>query len=128
NYFLKDANGEFLNHKNDKSVWLKWMELRVNEEVDAIKTPTGYIPLYDDLKRLFNETLHKDYTKKDYIKQFTMRVPENLAKIDRLVKIYKQRVSNAPFAVFTVLGEQKERLEKARSEYGDYIQPDELAG
>jgi len=30
--------------------------------------------------------------------------------------------------VFTVLGEQKERLEKARSEYGDYIQPDELAG
>lgn len=128
NYFLKDANGEFLNHKNDKSVWLKWMELRVNEEVDAIKTPTGYIPLYDDLKRLFKETLHKDYTKKDYIKQFTMRVPENLAKIDRLVKIYKQRVSNTPFAVFTVLEEQKERLEKARSGYGDYIPPDKLAG
>lgn len=49
NYFLRDKDGNWLNHKNDKAVWLKWMELRVNKEVDAIRTPTGYIPFYKDL-------------------------------------------------------------------------------
>jgi len=56
NYFLKDSDGKFMNHKNDKRVWLKWMELQVHDDVDAIKTPTGFIPKYQDLKRLFKET------------------------------------------------------------------------
>ncbi|GAJ16333.1 unnamed protein product, partial [marine sediment metagenome] len=47
------------------------MELRVNNEVDAIKTPTGYMPLYQDLKQLFKQVLNKDYKKDDYIQQFT---------------------------------------------------------
>ncbi|MEM0298934.1 MAG: phosphoenolpyruvate carboxykinase (GTP), partial [Thermoplasmata archaeon] len=36
NYFLRDKNGKFLNEKTDKAIWLKWMELRVHNEVDAI--------------------------------------------------------------------------------------------
>lgn len=44
NYFLQDAQGRWLNSKLDKKVWLKWMELRVHDEVDAIRTPTGLIP------------------------------------------------------------------------------------
>ncbi|MCD6175412.1 MAG: phosphoenolpyruvate carboxykinase (GTP), partial [Planctomycetes bacterium] len=40
NYFLKE-DGEFLNGKLDKMVWLLWAELRVNGDVEAIKTPTG---------------------------------------------------------------------------------------
>ena len=126
NYFLKGPDGKFLNHKNDKSVWLKWMDLRVHGEVDAVRTPTGFIPVYEDLKRLFTETLHKDYSREDYIKQFTIRIPESLAKIDRLTDIYKVRVSDTPEIVFEVLEEQKKRLEKARSEHGDYISPDDL--
>jgi len=58
NYFLKDENGGWLNHKNDKAIWLKWMELRVNNEVEAIKTPTGYMPCYEDLKQLFKRRVY----------------------------------------------------------------------
>jgi phosphoenolpyruvate carboxykinase (GTP) len=126
NYFLKDSEGNWLNHKNDKRIWLKWMELRVNGDVDAIRTPTGFIPKYEDLKRLFKEVYDKEYSKEDYVKQFTLRVPENLAKIDRLVKIYKERVLDTPDIIFKVLEKQKERLEKIRTSVGDYIAPDKL--
>lgn len=126
NYFLKDPNGKWLNHKNDKRVWLKWMELRVNGNLEGIRTPTGFIPKYEDLKRLFKETFDKEYSEDDYIKQFTLRVPENLAKIDRLTEIYKTRVLDTPQIVFKVLEEQRKRLEKAREEHGDYIKPDDL--
>ncbi|MBU7025638.1 MAG: phosphoenolpyruvate carboxykinase (GTP) [Theionarchaea archaeon] len=127
NYFLRDSDGKFLNHKNDKSVWLKWMELRVHGDVNAVRTPTGFIPLYEDLEKLFSQTLHKEYSREDYIKQFTVRIPENLAKTDRLTDIYKTRVLDTPQVVFEVLKEQRKRLEKAKSEYGDYISPERLA-
>jgi len=126
NYFIKDSNGNFMNHKNDKRIWLKWMELRVHDDIEAIQTPTGFIPKYPDLKRLFKEVYNKDYGEDDYIKQFTIRVPENLAKIDRIVKIYTERVLDTPEIVFKILAEQKERLEQARLEYGDYITPDKF--
>jgi len=126
NYFLKEKDGKWLNHKNDKRIWLKWMELRVNGDADAIKTPTGFIPKYEDLKRSFADVFNKDYPKEDYIKQFTIRIPENLAKIDRIIKIYKTRVSDTPQIVFDVLTDQKKRLEIAREKYGDYIKPDDF--
>ncbi len=123
NYFLKDKNGSWLNHKNDKAVWLKWMELRVNNDVDAIKTPTGYMPIYEDLKQLFNQVLKKTYSKEDYIKQFTVRIPENLSKIDRMMDIFTNRVLDTPKIVFEVLKEQQERLLAAQEKHGDYISP-----
>lgn len=126
NYFLKDSDGNWLNHKNDKRIWLKWMELRVNNEVDAIRTPTGFIPKYQDLARLFKEVYDKDYSEEDYVKQFTIRVPENLAKIDRLMEIYTKRVLDTPQILFEAFKDQKIRLEKVRDELGDYIPPDKL--
>lgn len=123
NYFLKDSDGRFLNDKNDKRVWLKWMELRVHRDVGAIKTPTGLIPKYEDLKKLFRKVLSREYPEEDYIKQFTLRVPEHLAKIDRIVKIYTVRVLDTPKILFEVLGEQRQRLEEAREKHGDYIPP-----
>ena len=123
NYFLRDSNGNFLNDKHAKRVWLKWMELRAHKEVDAIETPTCLIPKYKDLRRLFEKTLGEDYSEEDYNKQFTLRVPENLAKIDRLTKIFKTRVTDTPQTVFKVLEEQRQRLIKARAKYGDYIKP-----
>jgi phosphoenolpyruvate carboxykinase (GTP) len=102
------------------------MELRVNKEVGAIETPTGRIPLYADLKRLFNESLQKDYSEADYIKQFTVRIPENLAKIERVVKFYETQVADTPGILFDVLEAQKKRLMEARTQFGDYIPPSAL--
>jgi phosphoenolpyruvate carboxykinase (GTP) len=124
NYFLKDKGRNFMNEKTDKKVWLKWMELRVHNEVGATKTPTGYIPRYDDLKELFKLVLNKNYLREDYTKQFTIRMPENLAKIERIRKIYKSTVADTPPVLFEILEEEEKRLIKARAKYGDYIPPD----
>jgi len=128
NYFLRDENGNWLNHKLDKAVWLKWMELRVHGDVDAIETPIGYIPKYEDLARLFKEVLNKDYSREAYEKQFTIRVPELLAKIERIEKIYREKVKEVPEELFRVLEEERKRLLEAREKYGDYISPFVLEG
>ena len=124
NYFLRDLKtGEFLNTRLDKHVWVKWMELRVHKDVKARKTPTGLIPLYEDLAKLFKSVLNKDYTKDDYIKQFTIRVPENLVKIERVIHFWQQE-ENAPKEIFDVLEQQKERLLEAQKKFDDYISPE----
>ena len=125
NYFLRGADGKFLNEKNDKKVWLKWMEKRVHGELKAIKTPIGYVPLYDDLKVLFKEHLNKDYVYEDYLKQFTIRVNENLSKIERLRKIYSE-LKFVPQTVFKLYNEEEARLKEAQVKFGDYITPDKF--
>jgi len=126
NYFLRDKEGKFLNSRQDKHVWIKWMELRVHNEARAIKSPTGWVPKYEDLRRLFKEVLRKDYEKKDYVKQFTIRVPENLAKIERVQRFYQENVSDTPLELFGIMYLQRERLLEAKSKLGDYISPEHL--
>jgi len=126
NYFLQDKKGNYLNDHKDKHVWVKWMELRVHDEVDAIKTPTGYIPEYEDLRKLFKQVMDKDYSREDYVKQFSIRVQENLAKIKRVRQFYKKNVTYTPEAVFWVLNQQYERLLNAKEKYGNYISPEEF--
>jgi len=127
NYFLRSLKtGEFLNSRKDKHVWIKWMELRINNDVKAIPSPTGLIPFYEDLKILFNDVLKKEYPKENYIEQFTIRVPENLLKIERVLKFCKEKIEDAPDEVFEILNQQKERLIKAREKFGDYISPEKF--
>ncbi len=126
NYFLRNREGGFLNEKSDKKIWYKWMELRVHNEVEAIETPTGWIPKYEDLRILFKEVFNRDYIREDYDEQFTTRVSNSLAKIERIKNIYETQVSDTPEIVFEVLEKQLRRLEKARKKYGDYITPDKL--
>jgi phosphoenolpyruvate carboxykinase (GTP) len=126
NYFLKDKDGNFLNEKTDKKVWYKWMELRAHNDVDAIETPTGRIPKYEDLKKLFKQVLNKEYSEEEYTKQFTVRVPENLAKIDRIKEVYETKVADTPKVLFEVLEAQRKRLLEAQKAHGDYITPDKL--
>jgi phosphoenolpyruvate carboxykinase (GTP) len=126
NYFLKGKNGSFFNGILDKGVWLKWMELRVHDEVDALETSIGYIPKYEDLKTLFKQVLNKEYLREDYNKQFTVRIPENLAKIERIEKIYKTTVKDTPSVLFEVLEEERERLFSAKEKYGDYVIADQF--
>lgn len=121
NYFLM-KDGKYLNGMMDKRVWMLWMEERVHGEVQALQTPTGMIPLYKDLRRLFATALGMDYTEEHYKEQFTVRVPEQLAKIDRVTEVYGKEWG-IPEVLFVTLDEQKARLEEARSLYGDYISP-----
>lgn len=123
NYFLKGKDGKFLNGMKDKHVWVKWMELRVHDNVSAIKTPIGYIPKYEDLKKLFKEVLGKDYTREDYNEQFKTRVPELLAKIDRIKNIYHTKVFDTPHILMKTLDDQKKCLEECRKKHGDYPPP-----
>jgi phosphoenolpyruvate carboxykinase (GTP) len=126
NYFLRDLRtGEFLNSRLDKHVWVKWMELRVHGDVKAREAPTGFIPLYEDLAELFKSVLNKAYTKEDYVKQFTIRVPENIAKIGRVEHFWQQE-ENTPQEIFDTLRQQKERLLVAQKKFGDYIAPENL--
>ncbi|WP_048061884.1 phosphoenolpyruvate carboxykinase (GTP) [Hyperthermus butylicus] len=122
NYFLRDEQGRYIAEKVDKRVWLKWMELRVHGDVDAVRTPTGLIPVYQDLVKLFEEHLGKDYPESRYEKEFMLRVPQHLAKIERVWKVYEQ-IPDTPKVLFDVLRKQKERLKEAQSRWGDYISP-----
>jgi len=124
NYFIRDRQGRFLNQRTDKVVWLKWIELRVHGDVKARRTPTGSIPLYEDLKRIFGEVLGKEFSRADYEAQFMLRIPENLTKIDRIVKAYRETVPNTPARLYEVLEEERQRLVIARELHGDYVSPD----
>jgi len=127
NYFLRDMEtGKWLNDKTDKAIWLKWMELRVHGDVGAIQTPVGYIPKYEDLRRLFKEVHGREYTKEDYVKQFSLRVPQFLAKTRRVMEIYRTKVANTPPVLFQVAEAEIARLEEARAKKGDIIPPDEF--
>ncbi|MBO3768976.1 MAG: phosphoenolpyruvate carboxykinase (GTP) [Thermoproteota archaeon] len=127
NYFLRDLKtGEFLNDRRDKQVWIKWMELRVHNDVGAIKSPTGWIPRYEDLNKLFHEVRGIEYSETDYIKQFTIRVRENIAKINRVEKFFKDNVPDAPPELFKVLEEQRDRLIAVQKEFGNYVSPKDL--
>ncbi len=122
NYFQRDENGKWLTGMHDKRVWVKWMERRLHGEMDALRTPTGLIPLYEDLKALFAEVLQQDYTQEQYLAQFSCRVPENLSKIERIEAIYRE-AGGAPDVLFETLDAQRRRLLDAQAKHGDRISP-----
>ena len=127
NYFERNEPGQLVNTARDSAVWLKWIELRIHGEAEAIATPTGYIPGCEDLVLLFREVLGKDYLPEHYVEQFTTRIVENIAKIDRVDEFCRANVPDAPQMLFDVLHVQRERLERARRQFGDYISPLDIA-
>ncbi|MBN1493589.1 MAG: phosphoenolpyruvate carboxykinase, partial [Candidatus Omnitrophica bacterium] len=80
-------------------------------------------PKYEDLKVIFKELMKKEFTKEDYEKQFTLRIPENLAKIERIEHIYKTKVPDTPSMLYKFLDAQKQRLLETREKFGDYVSP-----
>ena len=97
NYFLKNKAGKFCNHKLDKKVWILWAEGRVHGDYDAIETPVGFIPKYEDLVPLFKSALHKDYSREDYDEQFTVRIEAYRAKWQRMADIFAKLDMPAQF-------------------------------
>jgi phosphoenolpyruvate carboxykinase (GTP) len=123
NYFLRAKDGKYLNGMADKLVWVLWAELRAHGDVNAIETPTGLVPKYEDLARLFRDHLKQDYTEADYVQQFTIRIPENLAKLDRVEKIYRQKVADTPQLLYETFAAARQRLKAAQAEHGANISP-----
>ncbi|MFC1761482.1 phosphoenolpyruvate carboxykinase domain-containing protein, partial [Planctomycetota bacterium] len=124
NYFLKQ-DGQYLNGMLDKAVWVKWMERRVHGEVETLDAGYGGIPKYEDLKQLFQEVLDKDFTQEDYVQQFTIRITELLAKLDRMEKIYAT-VEDIPTAMQDEMTAQRKRLEALKAAKGESISPFDL--
>ncbi len=126
NYFLKkNGTGSYLNEILDKKVWIIWMEGRVNSKFDAIETPIGLIPKYEDLQQLFREHMKKEYTQAEYIEQFSIRVDKYLAKFERMETIFS-KYDDIPVQFTNQLYSQKELLEKAKAKYGAVISPFEF--
>jgi phosphoenolpyruvate carboxykinase (GTP) len=120
NYFLKHE-GKYTNEKVDKKVWLFWAEGRIHGEYDAIITPIGYIPLYNDMKALFKQVFNKVYTEKEYNQQFSIRVTKYLEKLDRMEKLYR-REEEIPEGFWGIHDGIKKGLEKLK-ETGEILPP-----
>ena len=107
NYFLKGKDGKYLNGILDKLCWVIWAEGRTHGDFDAIKTPIGHIPKYQDLRNLFKQYLNKDYKKIEYIEQFTLRIERLQQKINRIRANYEKEINIPPFFAATVILELK---------------------
>ncbi|MFC1805620.1 phosphoenolpyruvate carboxykinase (GTP) [Planctomycetota bacterium] len=126
NYFLKGEDGRYITGMLDKKVWMLWAERRVHGDVGALRGPTGYIPIYEDLLELFHNALGRDYTVEDYIQQFTIRIPKLLAKNERIVALYQHDVPDAPQVFYRVMAAQRERLLALQRHQGDNVTPFDL--
>jgi len=130
NYFLTDeARGgdskKLLGEKKDVRVWLSWLERRVHGNVEAILTPIGYIPMYQDLKILFKEIIDKEYSEDLYVKQFSIYAEKIIYRINLQVEAYRNE-SGVPETLFAVYEEQKSELESLKAKFGDIVIPSQL--
>ncbi|MBW1615844.1 MAG: phosphoenolpyruvate carboxykinase (GTP) [Deltaproteobacteria bacterium] len=130
NYFLtRQARGgagkTLLGEKKDVKVWLGWLEARAHNEVEAIKTPIGYIPKYEDLKALFKKILDKEYPLELYDKQFSFYIDKIIARIDLQIEAYKKE-TNIAKKLFDILKEQKKGLLALKASCGAIVAPFEI--
>ncbi|MCP4367943.1 MAG: phosphoenolpyruvate carboxykinase (GTP) [Deltaproteobacteria bacterium] len=130
NYFLThEARGgtssNLLGEKRDVKTWMAWLERRAHGEVDAIDTPIGYLPKYEDLKALFKSKIDKDYPEDLYIKQFSLYIDNILARIDLQIEAYGKE-KHIPQKLFDILNEQRGELVALKDKYGSIVTPKQL--
>ncbi|MBW2604341.1 MAG: phosphoenolpyruvate carboxykinase (GTP) [Deltaproteobacteria bacterium] len=130
NYFLtQEARGgtskKLLGEKRDVKVWLAWLERLANNEVNAIESPIGYLPKYDDLQNLFRSIINKDYEKELYIKQFSLYIDNIVARINMQKEAYGKE-PGVSGKLFDILKEQKEGLLALKKTYGSVVTPSQL--
>ena len=132
NYFLThEARGgkgrQLLGEKRDVKVWMAWLERRAHGDAKAIDTPIGYLPLYADLRRLFEEIIAKDYPMELYQKQFSLYVDNILARLELQIGAYRNE-HNIPARFFEILFEQRGGLLALRQVFGPVVSPEQLVG
>lgn len=125
NYFLKDSQGSYMTPKIYNLLWILWADGRINREYQAVETPVGLIPRYEDLREIFKKKLDKEYSQEEYVAQFSLRVDKYLEKMDRMREIFCR--IPVPDAFDEELKSQIYRLENIRKEFGKaVISPFEL--
>lgn len=120
NYFLKNEVGKYITGMLDKKIWLLWAEGRTHCDYKAIKTPIGNIPLYEDLKILFETELKEKYSKEQYIEQFAIRSDKLLEKLDRIEIIFKKE-DHTPKFFWDILQDQRNQLKRLLEKYSTKI-------
>jgi len=131
NYFLtQEARGgtskNLLGEKRDVKAWMAWLERRAHGEVDAIDTPIGFLPKYEDLKDLFKSKINKDYPEDLYIKQFSLYLDNIISRIDLQVEAYGKE-KNIPQKLFDIYKEQRQELVALKDKYGAIVTPKQLS-
>ena len=130
NYFLSDearggSSKKLLGEKKDVKAWMAWLEQRAHQEVDAIETPIGFIPKYEDLKKLFKERADKEYPQDLYAKQFSLYIDNILGRIDLQIDAYGKE-NNIPDRLFDILKRQRAELAALKEKYGPVVTPAQL--
>jgi phosphoenolpyruvate carboxykinase (GTP) len=129
NYFLThearggEGNG-LLGEKRDVKVWLGWLELMAHGDIDAIETPIGLIPRYEDLRELF-AGIDKEYPKDLYDEQFAFYIDNILGRIDLQEEAYRKE-ENVPARLFEVYEEQRAALEGLKAKYGPIVSVEQI--
>ena len=130
NYFLSDearggSSKKLLGEKKDVKAWMAWLERRAHQEVDAIEAPIGYLPKYEDLKKLFKERIDKEYSEDLYFKQFSLYIDNIIARIDLQVEAYGKE-QHIPARLFDILKKQRDELTALKEKYGPVVTPQQL--
>ncbi len=129
NYFLTHGNRggsgtKLLGEKKDVKVWLGWLELYAHGDVEAISTPIGMLPGYEDLRRLFSG-IKKEYPKSLYDSQFALYVDNIVKRIDMQREEYSKE-ANIPQRLFEVYTDQKKELLALKEKFGAVVAIDDL--
>ena len=129
NYFLTHENrgsakAGLLGEKKDVKVWLGWLELFANGDVEAIETPIGFLPKYDDLVTLF-KTINKEYPKSLYDMQFALYIDKIITRIDLQTEAYSKE-AGIPKTLFEVYTKQKESLLAIKDKFGPIVTVENL--
>ncbi|MDK9709219.1 MAG: phosphoenolpyruvate carboxykinase (GTP) [Desulforhopalus sp.] len=130
NYFLTHGNrggsgDKLLGEKKDVKVWLSWLELFANGDVKAITTPVGYLPLYEDLVKLF-KLIDKEYPRSLYDMQFSLYIDKIVARID-LQKAAYSKEADIPTKLFAVYEKQRNELLQLKERLGAIVTMDKLS-
>ncbi len=128
NYFLthKARGGDsskLLGEKRDVKVWLGWLERYAHGEVEALSTPVGHLPRYEDLERLFREVIEKPYPRELYDKQFSLYVDNIINRIELQETAYAKE-NDIPKKFFTILAKQKKGLQELKAKQGSVVLPE----
>jgi phosphoenolpyruvate carboxykinase (GTP) len=129
NYFMLGPKGEFMTSKLAKKVWLHWAEGRGYGEYEALDTPTGKIPLFEDLDKLFNKYLpNEGFTREKYEYLFTFRCTKWINKLERTKAFYQKMDANTPKEISDYWDGAIAKIKAAQEKYGDLIKPGDYKG
>jgi phosphoenolpyruvate carboxykinase (GTP) len=103
NYFLSDearggSSKKLLGEKKDVKAWMAWLERRAHQEMDAIETPIGYLPKFEDL------------------------IDNIVARIDLQEEAYGKE-QHIPPRLFDILKKQRAELMTLKEKYGPIVTP-----